>query len=128
MQEHCLPQGMQLIAFPQLVTSQFYSRLFVHAYTGTKLMSTLLQDADKQCLYVNLPLVKANGTSTSPNAIGGNMHNEHLQRVDKVSLYKAVEVYHQKMSHIGDYVAYIGENEAPQKVTLLLIIYGLILF
>ena len=39
------------------------------------------------------------------------MHNELLNYSDVVSLFKAVEVTHQRMSHVGDYVMYVGEEE-----------------
>ena len=40
-----------------------------------------------------------------------NLHNHNIDMYARVSLYKAVEVSNQKMSHVGDYVAYTGENE-----------------
>ncbi len=70
-----------------------------------------LQDADEMCLFSKLSLTKENGTLTSPRATGGNLHNHNIDMYARVSLYKAVEVSNQKMSHVGDYVAYTGENE-----------------
>lgn len=51
------------------------------------------------------------------------MHNVYLPSYCQVSLYKAIEVKKQKLCHVGDYVAYKGEEEdleEEEKVTLLL--------
>lgn len=46
------------------------------------------------------------------------MHNEHVSSYEQVSLFKAVEVNHQMMSHVGDYVAYINEDDEEEEVYL----------
>lgn len=50
----------------------------------------------------------------TPRAIGGNIHNEHLQENATVALYKAVvaaATENYMLCHVGDYILYRGVEE-----------------
>ena len=63
------------------------------------------------CEFGDFKVSLANGTTITPRDIGGNMHNEYVCYRDQVAMFKAVEVYEQEMSHVGEYVAYAGVKE-----------------
>jgi len=56
-------------------------------------------------------------TGTTPNRVRGtDMHNEYLDWDEQVLIFKAVSVKNKKLSNIGDYVAYKGEEEVHMTV------------
>ena len=81
-------------------------------------MHGILQDDNNKCTFMDTPLKTINGTTTTPQFIGGNMHNDCISCQDEVSLFKATEVTHMEMSYVGDYVSYRGEDEEVYTVAL----------
>lgn len=44
-------------------------------------------------------------------ALGGNLHNELVDMERRVAIYKAVMTKNQVLCHVGDYIAYVGEED-----------------
>ena len=65
----------------------------------------------------NVPLVSHHLHISTAASIGGNLHNEYnIESDTKVGIYKAVEIHNQKLSHVGNYVAYKKEDRKVRKI------------